>query len=302
MIRSTIIPKDEAHWLNLRVQDITSTEISALFGLSPYMTKFELWHQKRDKRMVDFKESDRMKWGSRLQDTIAKGIAEDQGWAIRRMGEYMRLPEQRIGASFDFAIGEDGLLEVKNVDSLIFRGQWAIDGDNIDAPAHIEMQTQHQLLVSGRKYSNIGVLIGGNRVTLIRREPSQGILGRIQEEVKAFWASIEAGIAPTPDFARDASFIASLYRFAEPGKILDADAETNAMAERYRAAAEDEKSAKGKKEALKAQILIRIKDAEKVFGTGFTISAGLIGPTHIEAYDKKGYRSFKINWKKGGKR
>src|SRR3990172_11795006 len=118
----TIKPKNEAEWLSLRMKDITSTEISALFGISPYSTEFELWHRKKNKLYVDFEETERMTWGLRLQNAIAKGIAEDQGWKVRRMNEYIRIPELRIGASFDFSIeGKDiepGILEIKNVDSL----------------------------------------------------------------------------------------------------------------------------------------------------------------------------------------
>ena len=39
-------PADEAEWLAMRRQDVTSTETAALFGLSPYTTAFEVWHQR----------------------------------------------------------------------------------------------------------------------------------------------------------------------------------------------------------------------------------------------------------------
>ena len=72
-----------------------------------------------------------MKWGTRLQDSIAMGIAQDQGWSIRPMKEYITDTDLRLGASFDFAIGDDGLLEIKNVDSLVFHKQWESDGDHV---------------------------------------------------------------------------------------------------------------------------------------------------------------------------
>src|SRR3990167_5628915 len=99
-----IKPTSEADWLSLRTLDITSTEISALFGCSPYSTAFELWHRKKSGVIVQLKENERMFWGTKLQDAIAAGIAEEQGWAIRRMNEYIRNAELRIGSSFDFAI------------------------------------------------------------------------------------------------------------------------------------------------------------------------------------------------------
>ncbi len=50
----------------MRVQDITSSEISALFGLSPYKTAFELYHEKRAGEVMRIEENTRMKWGKRL--------------------------------------------------------------------------------------------------------------------------------------------------------------------------------------------------------------------------------------------
>ena len=97
-------PENKAHWLELRSMDITSTEVSALFGISPYKTHFELWHQHKDGLITEIEENERMRWGSRLQNAIAEGIAEDEGWQIRLMDEYVRDPARRMGSSFDFGI------------------------------------------------------------------------------------------------------------------------------------------------------------------------------------------------------
>jgi len=293
----TIMPTDKNAWLALRAKDITSTESPALFGASPYATEFELWHRKRNAEVVALNENERMKWGNRLQDAIAYGIAQDEGWVIRKMDEYMRDSDLRMGASFDFAIGEAGILEVKNVDSLAFRDGWIVGGENIEAPPHIEIQIQHQLAVSGRRLSYIGALVGGNRIVLLRREPDQVIITRIKSRILSFWKSIEEGIEPKPDFSRDAGFIAKLYGYSEVGKILDATNEIESLAEEYKALSNAAKTANNGKEEAKAQILMLIGDAEKVKGAKFSISAGMIGPTHVE-YDREGYRSFRINWKK----
>ena len=293
----SITPKDRADWLARRAEDITSTDVAALFDCSPYCTAFELWHRKKDGTIVELEPSDRMRWGVRLQDSIAHGIAEDQGWTIRRMDEYMRDDELMIGASFDFAIGDDGLLEIKNVDSLQFKDGWIVDGDSIEAPAHIELQLQHQLAVSGRAFAYIGALVGGNRVVLIKREPDAKIIAAIKSKVKAFWQSIADNKPPTPNFERDAEMISKLYGYAEVGKVKTADEEIEALAAKYREAGQAEKAAQGLKEAAKAELLMLIGDAEKVKGATFSISAGMIGPKHVE-YDRDGYRDFRLHWKR----
>lgn len=298
----TILPTDEKHWLELRKADVTSTETAALFGISPYMTAYELWHRKHDNLEVAFDVNERMKWGTRLQDSIAAGIAEDQGWAIRRMSEYKRDTELRMGASFDFEFCQPdkalGILEVKNVDSLAFRDGWIVEGDDVQAPPHIEIQVQQQLALSGFKVAYIGALIGGNRVQLIKREPDSTVIEAIKKRVSEFWLSVVEHREPTANFGNDADFISCLYSYAEPGRVFNADERVSKLAFAYRQAAQAAKEADEKKDALKAELLTIIGDAEKVIGETFSISAGLIGPKWIEAYERKGYRNFRVNWKK----
>lgn len=305
MNRIRITPTDEQHWLDLRAKDLTSTDMAALFGCSPYSTLFEVWHRKREGVGSDFNDNDRMKWGRRLESAIARGIAEDQGWSVAPFKDYLRLPEHRIGSSFDFAFNNggavSGILEIKNVDGLAFKQTWVENDDgSIEAPPHIELQVQHQMLVAGHRDAYIGALVGGNRVVLIRREAQPDIQEAILAEAAKFWASIAEGRSPQPDFEKDAAFIASLYQHAEPGKLLDAkeNEKLKALAMAYQQASHEEGQAKKAKEAAKAKMLVEIGDAEKVLGDGWSISAGVQGPLKVEAYERAGFRSFKVNFKK----
>ncbi|MCR4286933.1 MAG: YqaJ viral recombinase family protein, partial [Deltaproteobacteria bacterium] len=91
----------EAEWLALRLDDVTSTESAALFGLSPYLTEFELFHYKSTHTSGNFEESERMKWGKRFEKPIAEGIAEDLGIQVEPFKVYMRHATQRgMGSSF----------------------------------------------------------------------------------------------------------------------------------------------------------------------------------------------------------
>lgn len=295
-----INPTDKKHWLECRTKDITSTEISALFGFSPYMTEFELWHQKKSGTVVEIEGNERMKWGTALQDAIAAEIAKEQGWSIRRMDEYMRDTDIRAGASFDFAIGDDGLLEIKNVDSLAYRDNWIEQDDgNIEAPLHIEIQVQQQLMVSGRSFAWIGALVGGNRLVLIKRDRNETVIASIKQKVAEFWQSIESNTPPKPNFERDAKFISSLYNFSEPGKLLDVrdNEEFMNLAREHKRLGDIAKDAETKRDGLKAQMLTIIGDAEKVEGGEFSISAGIIGECEV-AYTRKAYRNFKPTWRK----
>lgn len=306
-----IMPESQAHWLALRTMDVTSTEVAALFGLSPYITQFELWHRKKEGTVVKIEENERMKWGTRLQDSIANGIAQDQSWKVRRMDEYFRDSELRIGSSFDFEImefipgvpagpDERGLLEIKNVDALIFRDGWAFDEDgDLEAPPHIELQVQHQMLLTKRPVVYLGALVGGNKVQLIERRPDESVFKAITQKVTDFWESIDANRPPTPDFIRDAEYISQIYGFADPGKVFDAreDDEFGMWAHEHKRLGEEIKQMTEVRDGFKSRMLMRMQDAEKVIGNGFTISAGIIGEAEV-SYIRKPYRMFKPTWKK----
>lgn len=321
-----INPTNEQHWLELRTKDITSTEIGALFGIhsaSYIPTEFELWNRKKNNFAVDFYPNERVVWGKRLEDTIAHGVAEDNGWIVRKMTEYIRDPELRIGASFDFSIepkpgdltftndrniapiSVGGLLEIKNVDSYQLKQKWEIGKDEetgaetIEAPLHIEVQVQHQLLVSGREFAYIAALVGGNKVILIKRERDAAVHEAIKEKAAAFWKSIDDNVPPTPNFERDAKFIAKLYGYAEAGKVFDArgNGELLELLRTYRQAQQDEKDAKARKDGVKAELLTVIGEAEKVTGDGWTVSAGMVAGGAV-SYVRSPYRNFKPSFKK----
>lgn len=275
----------ESEWLAMRAQDITSTESAALFGASPYLTKFELFHQKQGTLEPSFSANERMRWGNRLESAIALGIAEDNGWEIEPLKSYWRIPDKRIGSSFDYVItslGEPAHLEIKNVDSLAYRDGWIVGDEEEEpqAPVQIELQVQHQMLVSGFKRAYIGALIGGNRVALLERQADAEVHAAILKRCAAFWDDIAAGRVPSASYPEDAECVRRIHSHAEPGKILtaltDEHADLHMLIRRYHEAQRAEKLADEDKKTAAAQILEMIGDHEKVLTPFGSVSAGVV--------------------------
>ncbi len=313
----------EAAWLELRAQDLTSTDVAALFNVSPYLTYFDLWHRKHDQATVPFQMNDRVKWGSRMEAVIATGIAEDQGWMVRPMKEYIRLDGLRLGSSFDFCIlggldvptedapivvTADGtpylfpvsLLEIKAVDWLQHKQKWIVHEDGeIEAPLHIELQVQHQMLVSGVPRAKLGVMIGGNQVQLLTREAIPDYQQMILQKAAAFWQSVDDHVEPSPDFPEDLDTVKRLYGYGDPGKYLEAsdDAEIRALCEDYVAAAAAVKEAEALKDTAKGKLLMAIGECSKVTCGLFTISAGMVAEAEV-AYTRAPYRNFRVTQRK----
>lgn len=298
--RDTLVYASEAEWLAARTKDVTSTECAALFDSSPYCTSFELHHIKAGSLPKEFEANERMVWGNRLEAAIAAGVAEDLGLIVVPMKVYMRIPELRLGSSFDFQIiglaegfeGDEtartmfrqrgpGIMEVKNVDGLQFRRAWIDDGETIEAPAHIEFQVQTQLLVSGMTWTVIAPLVGGNTPKPIFRVADEPVQAAIAQHVTEFWERVDNNNPPAPNFTDDADAIKRLYVNNDGSyRDLSDNPRLSGLCSDYKAAGSDEKAAQERKKATLAEIITIIEAAKSVDAAGFKISAG----TNKESY------------------
>lgn len=314
MTIQTIEIQNQHQWLTERAKDVTSTEVSALFGLSPYLTEFELFHQKRDAVVVKIEPNERMKWGNRLESAIAQGAAEDMGWNIAKLNVYMRDQAARIGSSFDFEIKSSangpGILEVKNVDWVQYQKNWIDDGNgNIEAPEHIELQVQHQMEISGFEWCAIVALVGGNEQKIVLRNRDRDIGKSIREKTGEFWNRVLQNQPPSADYTRDAEFIIKQLRCnAMEGLVAEADAELENMIRDYEFIHKEHADLEKLKIQRRAEILERIGHASKVLTSFGSLSTGqvkgrsgtLITPEMVGKVigATEGYRNFRFYPKK----
>lgn len=282
-----------AQWLAERANDVTSTEAACLYGLSPYLTEFELWHRKRDRIVEDAEPDERVRWGMRLQDAIAAGVAEDRGWHVERLDVYMRDPIDRLGSSFDFAATDGelgrGLAEIKNVDRSVFYDEWLDLPGGLEAPQHIELQAQVQMEVADVSWCAIVALVGGNDARVTVRLRDREIGQHVRGKVRAFWASVAAGTPPKPDYDADAEFLCRLHGRADKGLEIEADAEMEQWLARYVAVGEIAKE----RDALKARVFERTP-ASRIRTTFGTFSCGEVAGTE----GRKGFRQLRFTPKK----
>ena len=305
---------DKQSWLENRLLDVTSTEVSALFNLNPYQTEFELYHQKKDKVVVNIDDNERMAWGRRLEDSIALEFAERNKFKVEQFDVYMRDPDLRMGSSFDYKMvseTEPAILELKNVDVLAYRKNWIeYDEETISPPDHISLQLQHQLEITGYNVGYIVALVGGNTMKVVKskRDPEIGKI--IKEKVKNFWKKIQSGTEPNPDYTKDAQYIIkNLCNQADASLILNADEDMDKLIDEYNLVNKEYKSLEKTRDAIKAQILDMSQNASKIISVNGTISCGMSKPNKgklitqemVGTYQnpRKGYRMFRFNSPKG---
>lgn len=298
--------QSEAEWLAMRRRVITSTDIAGLFqfsdgsSMSPYTTALRLYHEKRGTLESTFKENERTRAGRAMEDAIAALAAQERGWQTQPAKLFGEIPDLRIGSSFDHAViglAARRVLECKNVDTAVFYENWIErDADiGIEAPWHIELQVQHQLLVADAQHATIAALVGGNRLILIDREAHPDVQAAIVARCADFWRRVEANEPPEPSAISDVETLRAIYNYAQPGKILDATlrADVIDLVSRYHEAMKAEKNAQEEKRAIGSMLLAAIADAERVIVPGFTVSAGTV---HREAHtvNASNYRALRI--------
>lgn len=302
-------PRTEKAWHRLRRPDITATAAATLFGVSPYMTPFDMFHRMRGDIEVVIEENERMRWGKRLQNAIALGICEDYGWEIVDSHPFLYARSRvfpGLGASPDYVIRDPakpelglGGLEIKNVDLFVAKDDWTDE----EAPPHIEAQVQHQNAVCGFKWGVVGGLIGGNTPRVFIRERDEEFIAELASRAADMHRRVAENDPPDPDYLKDFDTIRTIYRHATPVKSYDLDNPTEELDpgtltaliaakwdadEAFNLAEEDKKR-------CSAALLDFIKDTETVFGGGWKVAAST---THraesVVTYPATSFRNLRI--------
>lgn len=300
-------PATEAEWLELRKPDLTSTMMPALFNLSPYVTTFELYHNKVSGVEVPFITNDRIEKGKRIEEYAAQEVALEQGWEARRNPEYIRLPDLRVGSSFDFHAScserGDGILEIKAVDYFRHKQNWSED----EIPPHIEIQARHQMFVADVQWICVAAFttIYDYHLYFMDRDPD--IDAGIIEGSKEFWDMVDRKLEPEPNYELDSAVINQLYLDVNKDMIdLSEDGgDIDMVVEQYQFAAAKEKEFKKAKEAAKAQLHrtleenaggytdnYRIKASRTKDSPGTLVTEDMVGQV---VGSRKGYRRLDIS-------
>lgn len=298
----------EESWLELRSKYLSSTEAAALFGVALDMNSpFSLHFSKMGLLApVDLSDNERVEAGKHLQPAIERWIAERIGdeWKLESwstpsgrpkfFGIDDENPACRMGTSLDMEAthrktGKRRLVEIKNVDRLIFRDQWIRDDGQPEPTVRIHLQGQHQMAVTGVDEIQYVPLVGGNelwcgtfdgkdRNIIVKRD--EPFIANLRERAEAFWLAIEHGIVPKIDGGEATTRAVNelLLRqgagYTAPVEIVDLELATwCAERDGYSLA---KKNAEAKLDELNNKIKWRLHeqhaDADKVVCSGWRIS------------------------------
>lgn len=206
--------KTRAQWLSLRQQDITASEIAVLFGIHPYRTLLQTYLSKTPRGDGDEGDNPSMRRGRILEPGAAVAVAELQpDWRLEKANCYLRDTVGRIGATPDYFIHGDprgslGILECKSAAPEIFESQW-----QSGAPQYCILQCLVQMMLTDAAFGVVACLIDNRAKDIfcydVPRHPQAEEL--IRHKAAQFWATIEAGQIPQPNYRRDAEQITAMF-------------------------------------------------------------------------------------------
>lgn len=195
------IQADRQAWLTKRQSYIGASEVAAVLGQDPYKSTYQLWAEKCGlAEPDDLSGNEFVKWGTRLEQVIAEGYADETGREVDRHDQTQFLTYESsypVGATPDFwqrreGCDDDGILEVKAPGARM-ASEW--DGD---APLHYQIQLQCQLLVTGCTWGTVAALID-RQLVWFDYERNVSFCVAMLAKVREFWELVQSQTPPPVD-------------------------------------------------------------------------------------------------------
>lgn len=273
---STPIEPGSKEWLALRKQDVTASQISAIWGASPHTTALALWAEKCG---TEFRNDENAfsRRGRHLEPAILSAASECDAFAGRLLTPsrtYLRSPSERLGATPDAAVHERDQpgepVDAKSVAPWVFDTQW--EGG---PPLHIQMQVlvQAMLMRAPRGWVACAVMEPAFPVYVYPIERNAEAEAKIIAGVREFWRTVEAGEMPAP-VAKDHATLAAMFNRVDnrlPPMDWTDDDVLDLLA-RHADLCEQLKPMKGEVAQLENTIKAKLGACETAVAPGWTVS------------------------------
>ncbi|MGA5202713.1 YqaJ viral recombinase family protein [Streptomyces variegatus] len=244
-----ILPADapRSEWLAVRRNGLGGSDMGAVLGVDPDRGPLKVWY---DKGGYEEPETERMRWGTRLEQAIAEGFEEETGvGTLVPAGTFQSLEHPWALANPDRWGVRDGRIvgpvELKNKTEYL-ADRWE---DVDEAPHQPAVQAHHYRGVCGHEGSWVVALIGGNRLRVFWQPANEELSAEMFRLGGEWWQRhIVEGERPKADgLKRTTDFLAALYD-VKPEQVAEVEV-TSARELRLRYA-----SLKDQEKAIEAQL------------------------------------------------
>lgn len=265
-------------WLAERRKGIGGSDISAILGVSKYRTPLDVWFDKTGRDAPDASDANEaMRWGTLLEDVVAREWSARTGHPIQRMNAILRHPDNpvvlgsidraivapgsraRVNRATGHVVGAEGVLEVKTA-SAHAADQWE-DETGPTIPVYYAAQGLWYLGISGLPWAEFAVLVGGQRMLTRRLERDDETIRFMFAKAAEWWQRHVVGdVMPEPVNEAD---VLRLYP-RDSGRSIEADAYTRHQIARLREVRGHLKALEAEAEVLTEVLKVAMTDATTI--------------------------------------
>lgn len=249
---------------------IGASQAAKVLGLSRWGGKLDVYRELVGEAEPT-ESSIPMRFGLALERPIAELYEDETGVPLRKSHMLERMDEHPFLACHPDFTGPDGLIvEVKTAGS--FRG-WG-DAPDGEVPVDYWCQVQHQMMVMGRPFADIAVVIQSRTFRIYRIMRDDLFIEGLQKALEElWWAHIIPREPPEVDGSEATrAWLGSTVYPDESGLIKPATAEQQLMASALRAATVQRKRAEAQEEELKNKVRDIIGEDSGLRGEDFTFT------------------------------
>jgi putative phage-type endonuclease len=261
-------------WLAAKRTLITSTDIAAILGLSPYMSEGDVARHKQGAPdpEIDDAQARRMRLGLAMEDIVAAEDEAEHGFKLRHVRRMIISDDLPwAGTSLDFErIGQRTIVEIKTTSAR----DW---GDGL--PERVEAQVRWQMGIAGYPDAHIAVLRYGSQLECYDLKHDEEVFRNLVIIAEDFRARLAAG----GPFSETRESMKRAYRRDDGTEIIATQEEADAVGilldVRRRKAELDEKD-----DQIVLALQQRMASASVMVGQGFRITWKQSKPTRKVAW------------------
>jgi putative phage-type endonuclease len=181
-------------WHAARTHGVGGSEIAPILGISPFESRFSLWHRKAG-RIAPIDDSPEMEWGRRLEPAILQKYRDEHPHQSFDLQGYTFTHPDRPWQIANPDLYGDDLVEAKCSRDSVGWGEPGTD----EIPIYYRTQVLWYMDTLGRDRATVAVLIGGNdyREYVVAYDPVEA--AELRAAAEAFLGSLERHERPDID-------------------------------------------------------------------------------------------------------
>ncbi len=248
---------DRAKWLKERKKRLGATDVSAIVGVSPYTTSWDVWADKTE-LITEWVGNSSTTAGTFVERSILD-FAESQLGPLER-NIVVHHPTLPVASTLDARTAEGKPVESKTTGLTgPVVGEWG-DADTDEVPPHYRVQVDTQLLCTNADYAWLYALIGGRGFVRYYIPRDNERMLWLALEIESWWDKhIIQGIEPERNFA---TFDTVKRIKKTEGKTIELPSDVQLLLDQKDILDKEAKAIGEKLDACKKMILLALGDAE----------------------------------------